>query len=770
MPKKILLTILLALASALPASGADVTAEQVQQALEKGVGYLRRANVFNNRAQMGIGQNALAILAAIHSGVPADDPDLVRAADMCANPQNWMANTYHVGCVAAALAAVDPGKYRATLMKCADYLIEGQNADGGWRYTNAMRYQPAEAQAHKQWLDAAMTKIEMWRERPKFANPAAQMSDHSCTQYGLLGLRACEDSGIYIPQATWKLAESYLVKTQGTTGGWGYTTENRAYGSMTAAGLGSLYIVGSKLHQRAIKCGEYEQNKAVAAGLDWLSKNYSVTTNPGNGNYYGYYMYGLERCFSFSGRHRIGGHDWYAEGANHLVPRQNPDGSWAGGGFGGQGGLDTIFFLLFLGKASANVMIQKLEYGDKWNTDMYDAERLAQRTSKELGLKATWQVVGVDETVESMLEAPILYVSGHGEIKFTDAQREKLRQFCERGGTIIADACCSDKLFDAAFREEMKKMFPDSSLEKLTEEHPVYLRPHKITEEKNLVWEGVTFGCRVAVLYSQKDLSCPWDGNVHDKEVSLDETSALRIGVNAAAYAMGYRPLKDKLDKLEDAEKVPQEKDDGRVARGALIFAQLKHDGDSNPDPGAAGAMMHYYSKATGARVSVTRVEISPLDPDMEKYPYIYITGHNEFKYDEKEVTALREYFERGGFMFADACCGKKKFDKSFRELVAQIFPNHPLQRLPLDHKLFDMKYKIKTVEYKPTLLAELAEGEKDKPHLEGIVVDGRVILVYSPYDLGCSFESFPHPGARAVVRDSAEKLLANILVYGMTE
>ncbi len=720
---------------------APVTPKQVNAAINHGVRHLRRSTVFNQRARHGIGMNALAILAMLHSGVPPTDPDVVRAADLCADKASFVANTYHVGCIATALAAVDAKKYKAAITRCTEWLVDAQNKDGGWRY----------------------------RQQGNRGARGGQASDHSCTQFALLGLRAADDAGFAVPAATWKAAERYLVGTQQGDGGWSYQARGRSYGSMTAASLGGLYICGMKLHERSETCGEYSQNVRVAKGLDWLATHFSVKQNPGRGgSYVGYYRYALERVCSFSARRFIGRHDWYAKGAAHLVLTQRADGGWGNE-------LDTVFNLLFLGKASAKVLIQKLEYDagaarPRWNTDFHDAEHLARQVSKELEQKLTWQVVRPADPVTSWLEAPILYLTGHGEVVLTEQERAKVREFCERGGTIVADACCANETFDKSFRAELAKVFPKIPLAKLHEGHPVYQAPHKIGRRELRVWEGITAGCRTAVFYSPRDLSCAWDGNIHDPTLSVDETNAFRLGVNVAAYAMGYKPLKDKLEEVKPWVARHEAKDDGRVARGALVFAQLKHDGDWDPDPPATRAMLRLYAKATGARVDLARVDVDPTDPKLYKYPLIYATGHRAFEYTDEQVAALRTYMERGGFFFADACCGFDEFDKSFRALVKRVFPNGALVKLPLDHKIFRMKYKVESVDYRPFLERDLGEGEKHAPHLEAVIVDGRAVLVYSKRDFGCAFEDFPCATCRGLTLDSARKLLTNILLYGMTE
>jgi hypothetical protein len=63
--------------------------------------------------------------------------------------------------------------------------------------------------------------------------------------------------------------------------------------------------------------------------MAWLDKNWTVENNPKRPNWFHYYyLYGLERAGMLFDTTRIGAHDWYAEGANHLLDHQNADGSW----------------------------------------------------------------------------------------------------------------------------------------------------------------------------------------------------------------------------------------------------------------------------------------------------------------------------------------------------------------------------------------------------------------------------------------------------------
>ena len=93
---------------------------------------------------------------------------------------------------------------------------------------------------------------------------------------------------------------------------------------------------------------------------------------------------------------------------------------------------------------------------------------------------------------------------------------------------------------------------------------------------------------------------------------------------------------------------------------------------------------------------------------------------------------------ETGGLLLADAACGKKEFDESFRELVKKMYPDAKLEVIPLDDELYSEKLNgvaIRTVKRREKLEGEGPEGGfKELPsHLEGVKIDGRWAIISTP-------------------------------------
>ena len=140
---------------------------------------------------------------------------------------------------------------------------------------------------------------------------------------------------------------------------------------------------------------------------------------------------------------------------------------------------------------------------------------------------------------------PYLYMTGHGNVHFSDQDLRTLRRYLENGGFLHAD---DDYGMDPSFRREIKRLFPDIPLVDVPLSHPiysiVYKFPHglpKIEEHDGKPAEGlgIFLHGRLVVYYSyQSDLGDGWeDEAVHDVPDSMRQ-AALHMGVNLFAYAV----------------------------------------------------------------------------------------------------------------------------------------------------------------------------------------------------------------------------------------
>ncbi len=740
---------------------ADVTGQNVKDAIARGAAHLKAGqredgswgyNWQINRASHAYdpGLTALVTLALRLAGLPPDDPAIAHAVKyLLAAPDD---NTYSAALKIMALAEVDREKYAAEIVRAVEFLVRTQLPNGQWTYGEAEGILAQMQVARAIWPDYGA-------------------GDNSNTQFALLALHVARQCGVPVPERIWKASDDHFTKTQQKDGGWGYsgTYRGESYGSMTAAGVASLFIAGNYVFH-PVHCGEFEEDKRLAAGLAWIDKYFSVEQNPYvmNGTVVPaqvpvgpwYYLYCLERVGILSGNKYIGKRDWYRLGAVRAVETQQKDGSWGDEA-------ETAFAILFLAKGHTPLLLNKLHWDGDWSDDLDDAKALMEMTGQELGRVFAWQTVRADASADELLEAPVLYLNGHHAPSLTDAQCERLREFTEEGGLIVAEACCGSEEFDQGIRALAERLFHGRKLEPLGPEHPVYRTRFQFDRREEHFLEGVTWACRTTMIYSPRDLSCSWDPHCPDRKTGAE--LARRIGINLMLFAMGDIPLRDRLDPVhpgENQQAGPARGKEG-VVRGALVLAQLRHDGDWNPDPAACPRLMEYLRTRANLTVVPQKRGIRPTDPNLANFPLLYMTGHESFQFTPAEREAIVAHLNRGGFLFAEACCGREEFDRSFREQVALMFPEQRLEEIPLTHAVFHSGFEVATVSTTPALAK--AKPDLRAPILEGIYVNGALVLVYSRYAILCPVEDHPCPQCLGYAKDDAFRIAADIVLYAMS-
>ncbi|MBI5365408.1 MAG: DUF4159 domain-containing protein [Planctomycetes bacterium] len=703
------------------ARAAEVTGADVARAVERGIGYLR-AHAEESIAGYGQYQSGVLALRALALFTAGVDPqkDALLGSDLAAVAAAQFQYTYSVALSAMLLAAVDPVGYRARIEAMADWLVKAQNPEGTWTYGQGQR----------------------------------GSGDNSNTQFGVLGLYAAQEAGVAVPANAWERTVKFFTGTQNRDGGWGYTANAASISSMSAAGTASLLIAQNRL-AGARACGEQPFADRIKLGLATVGKQFEAFLRRGGQmNHLYYYLYAVERVGILSGRKYLGGRDWYRDGASYLVREQQPDGSWASTG---NDTVDTALAILYLAKGHTPLLVNKLEWEGDWNDDPSDLKNLLEYSTRKLGRRFSWQVVSTAEPAEELGYAPVLYLNGHTAPRLGPDAIEKLRAFVDGGGLIFAEACCGKPDFDRGVRELVERLFPGRKLERLPADHAVYRVQFKLDDPALKFLEGVTYACRTAVIYSPQDVSCGWDLGCPAKN-PLSEEQTMQLGMNVLLYGMGNVPLRDKLDR-EGAVGARTEE----LQRDTFVFAQLRHGGDWNPDPHAWTRLRALLAEEQGVRCAPAKRALTPSDPNLASYPFLYLTGHEEFAWSDAERTALREHATRGGMLLVDCCCGKAEFDRAVRKELAATFPGAALVPVPRADPLRNSPYPVGAGRLSPAAAGGGAE-------LLGIRQEGRWMVLYSPVALLCPVDGHPCPDCRSWVVEDASRLAANVVVYALTQ
>lgn len=199
--------------------------------------------------------------------------------------------------------------------------------------------------------------------------------------------------------------------------------------------------------------------------------------------------------------------------------------------------------------AGALMTIGRLHYdgGGDWYANPSSLPNLLEaiRTRTRLRVAAEERVVTLRD--DELWNLPYLYMTGHGNVRWSDEDLVTLRRWLRQGGFLHVD---DNYGMDASLRRELARLFPDEELVEVPLDHPVYRLVYdfprglpKIHEhdKKPAQGFGIFLDGRLAVFYSyQTDLGDGWEDPEVHRDPAEKREAALRMGVNLFAYAVGH--------------------------------------------------------------------------------------------------------------------------------------------------------------------------------------------------------------------------------------
>jgi uncharacterized protein DUF4159 len=199
--------------------------------------------------------------------------------------------------------------------------------------------------------------------------------------------------------------------------------------------------------------------------------------------------------------------------------------------------------------AGALMTIGRLHYdgGGDWYANPSSLPNLLAAIGRRTTLRVAPQERVVTLRDDDLWNLPYLYMTGHGNVRFSDDDLVTLRRYLRQGGFLHAD---DNYGMDASIRRELVRLFPGEDLVEVPLDHPIYRLIYNFPKGIPKIHEhdkkpaqgfGIFLERRLVVFYSyQTDLGDGWE----DPEVHRDppdkREAALRMGVNLFAYAVGY--------------------------------------------------------------------------------------------------------------------------------------------------------------------------------------------------------------------------------------
>lgn len=416
--------------------------------------------------------------------------------------------------------------------------------------------------------------------------------------------------------------------------------------------------------------------------------------------------------------------------------------------------------------------VQKFE---QWKSYPNDALNLVTMTNERLADGNNYQYAtrllaspGFDP-----VDIPILYMAGDYDFAFKPAEVENLRKFLTQGGTIIFNAARGREEFSRAVVREMRKVFPQKPFMRLPTDHPIFNARFRIQQVMMLI-NGVQtmrtpeiytmdIGTRAAAILVPGGLGAALSATeYHPDGRHIVGESARRLGVNLVAYMLGSTEYGRFL-----AQDFPVYT--GRTRPGDVIrYAAVRYSGSWDVNPAVQNSLLSGLKDNTAIDVDYRPYTVTLDDKQTGHFPLLFMTGHYDYQLTDAEAAGLARYLQKGGILVASAAAGLKPFDKAFKRELKKVFPGAELIKLPPTHPLFSGGFNpVERVAYTPAALRD--NPTLDTPEIYGYFLDGRLAIIYSPYDFLSGVNREANAYAKGLVDTDALRLANNIITYALS-
>ena len=204
-----------------------------------------------------------------------------------------------------------------------------------------------------------------------------------------------------------------------------------------------------------------------------------------------------------------------------------------------------------MSQSSYELAVLKYQGGGDWYANPSSLKNLAIFCNQNLNMNISKEYDIVTPSSQELFNYPYIYMTGHGNVLFSDSDVLNLRKYLKGGGFLHID---DNYGMDQYIRTEMKKIFPDIDFIELPKEHEIYNNIYefknglpKIHEHDNKPAQGLAliYKNKIVCFYSyESDLGDGWeDSNVH-KDPEYIRRESLKMGANILAYVMNPNSIK----------------------------------------------------------------------------------------------------------------------------------------------------------------------------------------------------------------------------------
>lgn len=210
-------------------------------------------------------------------------------------------------------------------------------------------------------------------------------------------------------------------------------------------------------------------------------------------------------------------------------------------------GVSEVFAQRTLSKSASQFRIARVKYsgGGDWYNDPSCEPNLLRFIRQNSNIDVNPEYIWVDVASDDIFNYPFLFLTGHGNVEFTESEVKRLRSYLDAGGFLFAD---DDYGMDKSIRRELKRVYPDQDLQELPFTHPLFhshfdfpngvpkTHEHDKKEPQSF---GLFTGKRLSVLYTfESNPSDGWaDPDIHNDPPDKRQ-EALKFGMNIVVYVL----------------------------------------------------------------------------------------------------------------------------------------------------------------------------------------------------------------------------------------
>lgn len=205
----------------------------------------------------------------------------------------------------------------------------------------------------------------------------------------------------------------------------------------------------------------------------------------------------------------------------------------------------TLLLLIsFISVNSQEIAILKYNGGGDWYANPTALPNLISFCNENLGTTLKNKPATVEPGSTDIFQFPMVHMTGHGNVIFTENERENLRSYLLSGGFLHID---DNYGMDTYVRAELKNLFPEKDLQEIPANHPIFSTAYKFPNGLPKIHEhdalrpqafGIFENDRLLLVYTfESDLGDGWESpEVHNDPEEIRQ-KALRMGANIIKYA-----------------------------------------------------------------------------------------------------------------------------------------------------------------------------------------------------------------------------------------